>query len=56
MSVVDCKWLFKLKNYGKSVRYKARLVPKGFTYKEGIDYTAIFILLLNSPRFELCLH
>ena len=37
--VVDCKWLFKL-NYGQ--RFKARLVAKCFTQKEGIDYSKVF--------------
>ncbi|KAL0385668.1 UNVERIFIED_CONTAM: Retrovirus-related Pol polyprotein from transposon TNT 1-94 [Sesamum radiatum] len=38
-SIVDCKWLFKIKQESESTRYKARLVAKGFTQKEGIDFT-----------------
>ncbi|CAM8953528.1 unnamed protein product [Rhodiola kirilowii] len=43
--LVDCKWLFTLKEgltESDPPRYKARLVAKGFMQKEGVDYTKIF--------------
>ena len=38
---IVCKWVHKTKreSLGNIERYKVRLVTKGFTQKEGIDYT-----------------
>ena len=44
------KWVFKLKNDDeKLLKYKARLVVKGFSQKQGIDLDEIF-----SPIVKMC--
>ena len=41
--VLRNKWVFKLKKDGdKLVKYKTRLVVKGFSHKQGIDFDEIF--------------
>jgi transposase InsO family protein len=43
-NVIPCKWVFKLKNdeTGAVTEYKARLTPKGFKQKQGVDYFEVF--------------
>lgn len=65
---ISSKWVFKLKKNtdGEIVRYKARLVVKGFSQKKGIDYeetfapvvryTSIRYLIALSVQFDLTIH
>lgn len=42
---VSCKWIFKKKievTEGNQIRFKARLVARGFTQREGIDFNEVF--------------
>uniref|UniRef100_A0A2N9FPQ8 Reverse transcriptase Ty1/copia-type domain-containing protein n=1 Tax=Fagus sylvatica TaxID=28930 RepID=A0A2N9FPQ8_FAGSY len=50
------KWVFKLKKDGeKLVKYKARLVVKGFNQKQGIDFDEIFSPVVKMSSIQVIL-
>jgi hypothetical protein len=65
---VGCKWVYKTNfdSKGKIERFKTRLVAKGFTQKEGIDYTetmspvskkdSFWIMMAPVAHYDLELH
>lgn len=56
-NIVSCKWVFTLKNneLGEPVRYKARLVARGFTQEYLQDYDETFAPVARLTTFRFIL-
>ena len=57
MNVVDCKWVFTVKEdkNGNLVRYKARLVARGFSQRKTLDYDETFAPVARIGTFRCVL-
>jgi hypothetical protein len=55
--IVGCKWVYKLKKGvdDKVDRYKSRLVAKGYSQKEGIDFHEIFSPVVKTVSIRIVL-
>ncbi|GKF98715.1 retrovirus-related pol polyprotein from transposon TNT 1-94, partial [Tanacetum coccineum] len=56
--LVSYKWLFKIREGIEGVqnpRYKARLVARGFTQREGIDYNKVYSLVVRHTSIRIIL-
>lgn len=53
-TIVKCKWVFKKKCDSEGdVRYRARLVAKGFSQKPGVDYNETFSPVVRHSSLRL---
>jgi hypothetical protein len=53
--IVGCKWVYKIKrdSKGNIDRFKTRLMAKGFTQREGIDYNETFSPVSSKNSFRI---
>jgi len=56
--IVTCKWIFKIKegiSPVEGVKYKARVVARGFSQREGVDYNEIFSHVIRHTSIRMLL-
>ena len=57
MNVIGSKWVYKIKRKGDGTieRYKARLVARGFSQVEGVDYNETFAPVMRYKTLRIIL-
>lgn len=56
--IAGCKWIYRVKEGTlgvKAQRYKARLIAKGFTQREGINFTKVFSPVVRHSSLRILL-
>ena len=56
--IIECKWIYKIKEGipgDEDPRYKSRLVAKGYTQVEGMDYNEIFAPVVKHVSIRIML-
>ena len=55
--LIDLKWVYKVKQdeRGATVKYKARLIARGFMQREGIDFEVVFASMARMESVRLLL-
>jgi hypothetical protein len=56
-NIISCRYIFRIKRdqYGKIDRYRARLVARGFSQRQGQDFSETFAPVAKMPSFRLLL-
>ena len=57
--IIEVKWVYKIKfnENGEIDKHKARLVVKGYSHQQGVDYTEVFshVARMETIRFVVAL-
>lgn len=53
--IIGCKWVFKKKLKDKETRFKAQLVAKCYSQKEGVDFNEVFSHVVKHTSFYVLL-
>ena len=56
--MITCKWVFRRKEgiaAGEGIKYKERVVARGFSQREGVDYNEIFSPVVRHTSIRVLL-